>query len=81
VDNAMKCIISTLEADTRYTGIEHSVLIKGRSGGGMVWGIYRPTAASTEVSDDDAAFLASHGIFKLHQKRGFVEIMNTAQVS
>jgi hypothetical protein len=74
----MKIIISTVEADTEYSGIERSVLVKGRTGGVMLRGIYQPTAGRTEVSDDDAEFLANHGIFNLHQKGGFVKIESIA---
>lgn len=74
----LKHIISILEAGTKYTGIDRDVLVKGRSGGVVVWGIYKPTAVRTEVSDEDAEFLANHGLFQFHQKGGFVKIEEIA---
>ena len=86
-----KHVISTLGADTRYTkwmnqGGPHtalrSVLVKGGAGIvsplSFVRGSVRaaPEGVSTEVSNEDAEFLAAHDQFKEHQKRGFVKIIN-----
>jgi hypothetical protein len=83
--------MSTLAADNRYTGwvtnaglntVERSVLIRGGAGV-AVKGARNPGDTAhglrTEVSDEDAAWLATHKQFQAHQKRGFVRIMNTAQ--
>jgi hypothetical protein len=66
-------VISTLEAATRYTaepstsGVLRSVLVPGR--------VLRTGAATlTEISDDDAKFLADHPLFQFHAKGGFVSI-------
>lgn len=86
----MKHIISTLAADTRYTGwvnsgglnvVDHSVLVKGGAGVALMGGgqiITTPQGARTEVSDEDAAWLAQHSHFKDHMKGGFVKIENRA---
>ena len=69
-----KKIVSRLEAATRYTdtaalgspAAPRSVLVKG---------LHRGAATVTEVSDDDAAFLAAHPHFIEHAARGFVKIV------
>lgn len=86
-----KQVMSTLAADTKYTGwvtnaglntVLRSVLIRGGAGV-AVKGARQPgdtpQGLRTEVSDEDAAWLAQHKQFIEHQKRGFVRIMNTAQ--
>lgn len=87
----MKHVFSTLSADTRYNqwvhnaGInttERSVLVKGGAGVALLGGgqiVDTPQGVRTEVSDEDAAFLAAHKQFQDHLKRGFVKIMNSAQ--
>jgi hypothetical protein len=78
-DEAMKHIFSTLGAGTSYTGIERSVVVKGNCRGLWVRGIWKPTPVCTEVSDEDAEFLANHGLFQFHQKGGFVKIEKIAR--
>lgn len=68
----MKIVISKLGADTAYSTFGDSprrVLVRG-----TVLGRNTPEDVRTEVSDEDAAFLASHGLFKEHAARGFVRI-------
>src|ERR1035441_2975734 len=85
-----KHIYSTLNADTRYTNYvtapgvntpDRSVLVRG--GAGIARGnaprVYTPDGVHTEVSDDDAVFLAAHPQFMAHQARGFVKIESTAR--
>src|SRR5665213_983026 len=86
-----KHVISTLSADTKYTGwvtnaglnsAERSVLVKGGAGVALMGGgqiVTTPQGARTELSDADAAFLAEHAHFKDHEKRGFVKIISKAQ--
>lgn len=83
----MRHVISTLAADTRYTnwvnnaGLnmpDHSVLVRGGAGvahrgSGDIW---TPDGLRTEVSDEDAAWLAKHPHFIEHQKKGFVKIVD-----
>jgi hypothetical protein len=65
-------IRSTLQGDTLYreqpTGIgaPRAVLVKG---------LRRGAPTVTEVSDEDAQFLAAHWHFIEHQERGFVRIV------
>ncbi len=73
----MKTVISTLEADTAYTeqirDTVRRVLVRGHTIHRP--GFLAPTTTSTALSDDDAAFLASHKQFQAHQVRGFVRII------
>lgn len=87
----MKQVFSTASADTRYAQwvtqagvgtIERSVLVRGGAGVSMRGAgqkVYTPEGIRTEVSDEDAAFLASHRQFIEHQKRGHVRIENIAR--
>jgi hypothetical protein len=82
----MKHVFSTLSADTLYTDwdtqpgvstVQRQVLVRGGAGvaqRGNGPKIYTPAGVRTEVSDEDAAFLVSHGMFKFHQERGHVKI-------
>ena len=81
----MKHVISTLASDNRYTAwvtqegvhtVERSVLVRG--GAGLVNKHGTPEGVSTEVSNEDAEFLANHDHFKEHQKRGFVRIVSNS---
>ena len=87
----MKYVISTLTDDTRYTNWRHTsginmpvgdVLVRGGAGRALVDGsrTVTPKGVQTEVSDEDAAFLADHPHFLEHKKRGFVEIHDRSQV-
>ena len=38
-----------------------------------------PDGVLTEVSSEDAEFLAQHPLFQDHQKRGFVKIINITE--
>jgi hypothetical protein len=83
-----KHIISTLSADTKYTqwargpGLnqeQRSVLVRGGAGvalRGAGQQVYTPDGIRTEVSDDDAVFLAAHPQFQQHMARGFVKIVD-----
>jgi hypothetical protein len=85
-----KHVYSTLSANTEYaawvtqpgvSSIEKKVLVRGGAGvatAGNGPNIYTPKGVRTEVSDEDAKFLTDHGIFKLHQKGGFVTIEDAA---
>ena len=91
----MKRVISTLGASTRYAdfvdqggmkAMVRSVLVKG--GAGIVErqlsGVYgagrgAPDGVATELSDEDATFLQNHKLFKQHQERGFVRIINVSR--
>lgn len=68
-----KQIQSTLQADTRYVEDPPSGISAPRSV--VVKGVRRGRPVVTEVSDDDAAFLAVHPHFVEHQQRGFVKIV------
>ena len=79
-----KHVISTLTADTQYNdwvnqgGINartRSVLVRGGAGVANSQFV-TPDGVRTPVSNEDAEFLANHGIFKEHQKGGFVKIIN-----
>jgi len=85
-----KHVYATLSADTRYADwvtqpgvntVLRSVLIRG--GAGVAIGgsgqIVTPNGVRTEVSDEDAEFLANHKQFQEHQKRGHVRIENVAR--
>jgi hypothetical protein len=86
-----KHVFSTLSAGTEYTewvtqpGVNtvlRKVVIRGGAGiatQGNGPNIYTPFGVRTEVSDDDAEFLAKHGIFQLHQKHGHVRIESIAK--
>lgn len=87
-----KFVISTLGADTQYNdytkaggvnSLVRSVFVKGGAGVagdlrllGVAGAGQAPRGVKTQVSEEDAAFLANHGIFKEHQERGFVKIIN-----
>lgn len=87
----MKHVFSTLSAPTEYADyitqpgvstIHKKVLVRGGAGvatQGNGPNIYTPMGVRTEVSDEDAEFLANHGIFKLHQKGGHVKIESIAR--
>jgi hypothetical protein len=77
-----KYVISTLAADNTYANwnksdgvntINRKVLVRGGAGirprGGVA-----PEGVQTEVSDEDAAYLATHPQFMEHAERGFVRI-------
>jgi len=87
-----KQIYSTLSSDTRYTDTEklpgglnrvrRSVLVRGGAGialRGAGQQVATPSGVRTEVTDEDAAFLANHGIFKEQMERGFLRIENSAR--
>jgi hypothetical protein len=87
----MKHVFSTLSAGVDYTAWEtqpgvssvlRKVAIRGGAGVANVGSgpnIITPKGVRTEVSDEDAEFLANHEIFKLHQKGGHVKIENIAR--
>jgi hypothetical protein len=80
-----------LSANTRYAQwvnqsglntIYRSVLIRGGAGialRGMGQQVFTPSGIRTEVSDEDAEFLATHKQFQEHQKRGVVRIESIAR--
>ena len=79
-----KHVISTLTADNQYNawvnqgGINErtrSVLVRGGAGVANSQFI-TPEGVRTPVSNEDAEFLLSHGLFQEHQKRGFVKLIN-----
>jgi len=86
-----KYVISTLTADNRYVGwnksggvnmIERSVVVRGGAGiprASDAGDGATPSGVRTQVSDEDAEFLANHPHFQQHAKGGFVKIVNTAQ--
>jgi hypothetical protein len=71
-----KVVISKLDADTNYETRDgdsvRSVLVRGGVGFATRDGV------RTEVSDEDAEFLAKHGQFIEHEKRGHVRIESIA---
>jgi len=87
-----KYVVSTLTADNLYTkwvndngtnNVAHQVLIKGGAGVAdpklvavLGAGTNTREGVITEVSDEDAAFLATDPGFKFHQERGFVKIIS-----
>ena len=82
-----KHVISTLGADTKYTAwrtnagvntVLKEVLVRGGAGVNDKRGV-AVDGVRTEVSDEDAKFLSEHGMFKLHQERGHVKIVNIAR--
>lgn len=86
-----KFVISTLTAPVKYTGwlqnngvntVQKEVLVQGGAGIALTSGAHvrTPQGVQTEVSDEDAAFLASHQHFKDHMKGGFVKICDRSQV-
>jgi hypothetical protein len=88
-----KHVYSTLSADTRYASydkqpgvntITHSVLVRGGAGialrnSGLQQDGVTPNGIRTEVSDEDAEFLMTHGMFQEHVKRGHIRIENVAR--
>jgi hypothetical protein len=80
-----KHVISTLSADNRYADfitqpgvstINRAVVVKGGAGVVALGASRAVAGVTTEVSDEDAAFLANHKLFQDHQKRGFVRIVD-----
>lgn len=85
-----KYVVSTLTRPNRYCDWEttsgigtivREVLVNGGAGLASTVGnqIYTPDGVRTEVSNEDAEFLAAHPLFQEHQKRGFVKIIATAK--
>lgn len=88
----MKRVISTLGAGTNYASfteqggmksIARSVTVKGGAGvmQRQLSGVYgasrgAPDGVATDMSDEDAEFLLNHKLFKQHQERGFVRVIN-----
>jgi hypothetical protein len=82
-----KHVISTLGADVKYTRwvnsaglntVEKAVLVRG--GAGVTnKALITPDGVRTEVSDEDAEFLAQDPMFKFHQERGHVKIVSMAR--
>lgn len=84
----MKCVVSILSEGTCYAEwvrgeMRRSVLIRGHGkpvlhaelmlrGSGSV----AQASATTEVSNADAEFLATHKLFMAHRDGGFVKIVN-----
>jgi hypothetical protein len=86
----MKHVYSTLNADTSYAfhvtthghnTIERQIVVRGGAGVARkgMGSVYTPDGVRTEVSDEDAVLLANHGMFKFHQKGGFVRIESIAK--
>lgn len=87
----MKYVVSTLTNPNRYAdwetisgigNITRSVTVHGGAGlaqPGTGGKIITPDGVRTEVSNEDAEFLAKHPLFQEHEKRGFVRIINTAK--
>lgn len=82
-----KHVISTLGADVKYTRwvnnaglntVERAVLVRGGAGVNNKQGI-SSDGVRTEVTDEDAAFLAADPMFQFHQKRGHVKIVPIAR--
>lgn len=79
----MKHVYSTLTADTAYT-FGHGpdgqpskvILVKGGHGVATKHFI-TPQGVVTSLEDEDADLLATHPLFQLHQKNGFVVIDST----
>ena len=82
-----KHVVSTLGADTKYTAwrttagvntVLKEVLVRGGAQVNDKLGV-AVDGVRTEVSDEDAKFLSEHGMFKFHQERGHVKIVNIAR--
>lgn len=79
-----KHVISTLGANMEYTewvnnaGMNSALKsVTVRGGAGIAnRSLVTPEGVRTQVSDEDAAFLAKHGMFKFHQERGHVKIVS-----
>lgn len=83
-----KHVYSTLSASVNYSAwdksdgvntIARSVTVHGgatiaRPGTGPRF--HTPNGVRTEVTDDDARFLADHWLFKQHRERGHVQILD-----
>lgn len=86
-----KHVFSTLSTGVDYTKWEtqpgvstalRRVTVRGGAGvatQGNGPNIITPKGVRTEVSDEDAEFLASHELFQLHQKGGHVKIEKIAR--
>lgn len=85
-----KYVVSTLTRPNKYCDwettsgigtITREVLVHGGAGmarGGADGNFITPDGVRTEVSNEDAEFLAQHPLFQEHQKRGFVKIIPRA---
>lgn len=79
----MPYVYSTLTSDNRYTiyangggdlkVARHDILIKGGTGIADK-NLITPIGVATQISDEDAALLKEHPVFKLHEANGFVVI-------
>lgn len=80
-------VVSTLTADTRYAAwvtnagknsVLKTVLVKGGAGLTNKFKV-TPQAVRTDVSAEEAEFLANHPHFKKHQERGFVKLLTVTR--
>lgn len=74
-----KFVISKLDADTAYQTRDGDAVRRVLVRGGVGIAVRRD-GVRTEVSDDDAEFLAQHAHFKQHQAGGFVKIVDAEPV-
>ena len=86
-----KHIISTLSADTRFvewgkapgvSTVRRGVVVRGGAGVALLGAgqqTVTPAGVRTQVSDEDAAFLQNHPMFKDFMARGFIKVENIAR--
>lgn len=78
-------VFSTLAADVSYTGyakqendnvpqVQMAVVVKGGAGVANKRTLITPRGVVTEVTEEEAIFLAGHPVFQIHLKNGFVQI-------
>jgi len=79
-----KHVISTLTADNQYNdwvnhggmnSLTKSVLVRGGAGVANRQFV-TPDGVRTPVTNEEAEFLSNHALFREHQERGFVKIIN-----
>lgn len=78
-------VFSTLAAAVSYTGyakqendnvpqVQMAVVVNGGTGVANKRTLITPRGVVTEVTEDEAKFLAAHPVFQIHLKNGFVQI-------
>lgn len=78
-------VFSTLAAAVSYTGyaepkgdnlpqVAMSVVVNGGAGVANKRTLQTPRGVVTEVTEEEAKFLAGHSVFQIHLKNGFVQI-------
>ena len=76
-------VVSTLSQDTSYPiwsdgevkTVKKHIVVKGGTGVANK-NLITPLGVVTQITEDEAKHLADHRLFKLHQKNGFVRILD-----